>query len=342
LYPPTLPLRAAIAAAAAFAAALGSAPGLAQAPQGQLPQVTISARADEEAAEKSYRRMVRGMDWFETHRALAPDASLRFRLYPRDRATDMGGVTLDVMGTRTMFAVPLAPDNTFTLPRNAQALEENAMVVPNRRVRSMTWRTDIRTPGLPPNVRRLGDLRLECQVGMEAGLVSEARSFMSRILSAMMDTPGYCEREDPRYLFFADKPLFSVTLVHGDRREVLPVDKLYAGASANPALREELPLCDCQLLVDRTYFLPLDDRRWPDDTRVEFEYFEDGLDATNAALPTLLGEPVTVRFDSGWQVRVYRPSAPRNVEPPEYVALLDPSGKPVKARVRQPPPRPGR
>ena len=32
---------------------------------------------------------------------------------------------------------------------------------------------------------------------------------------------------------------------------------------------------DCEVLVDRTYFLPLGDRSWPDDTRVEFEYMDD-------------------------------------------------------------------
>jgi hypothetical protein len=30
------------------------------------------------------------------------------------------------------------------------------------------------------------------------------------------------------------------------------------------------------VLVDRTYFLPLGDPSWPDDTRVEFEYMDDG------------------------------------------------------------------
>ena len=32
--------------------------------------------------------------------------------------------------------------------------------------------------------------------------------------------------------------------------------------------------CDCEVLVDRTYVLPLGDLSWPDDTRVEFEYMD--------------------------------------------------------------------
>ncbi|MCJ0762906.1 hypothetical protein [Variovorax terrae] len=241
---------------------------------GALPQITVTAKANPDPVEKSYRRMIRGMDYFEAHRALAPAAALRFRLYPRARGTDMAGISLDVVGTTADFPVELAADNTFTLARNQKALDENAQVIPDRKARSMTWRADIRTPGLPPGSRRLGDLRLECQVGMEAGLVSDTDSFLGRLASAVMDTPAYCSRKNPRYLFFADRPLFSVTLVHGARREVLPVDKLYAGASDDPALKNELPYCDCEALVDRTYFVPLEDGSWPDDTRVEFEYME--------------------------------------------------------------------
>lgn len=321
------------------AACLGGAGAWAQVPGGgarDLPQVTISARADENLVEKSYRRMLAGMDHFEARRALAPRAALRFRLYPREPGTDMREATVDVIGTQTMFEVPLAADQTFTLARNAAALRENAAVVANQRRASMTWRADIRTPGLPPHARRLGDLRLECEVGMAAGLVSEPRSFMSRLASALLDTPAYCRREDPHYLFFAERPLFSVTLTDGARSEVLPVDKLHAGASAKPDLRDELPLCDCRLLVDRTYYLPLDDPRWSDDTLVTFEFIEDA--AASGPPPGWqppAGTPTVVRLDSGWQLHIWRDRPPaRGMQAAEQVALVDPAGAVRKVRLR--------
>ena len=64
-------------------------------------------------------------------------------------------------------------------------------------------------------------------------------------------------------------------MVSGQRREILSIDKLYASASDDPALDSDLPYCDCEVLVDRTYVLPLGDRSWPDDTLVEFEYMDD-------------------------------------------------------------------
>jgi hypothetical protein len=243
-------------------------------PRQGLPQVTITGRAFD-PVEKSYRRMVHGMDHFEQARgALAPDASLRYTRLPRKRGTDMDHVVLDVVGDTFSYRVPIAPDRTFVLERDRKALQEDAAVSPNRRKLSMTWRTEIRSPGVPPGMRRLGDLRLECEVGMEAGLISNSNP-IGRIAELFTSTRDYCGAKDSRYLFFADRALFGVTLVDGARREILPVDQLYAMASDDPDLKGDLPYCDCEMLVDRTYFLPLGDRTWSNDTLVQYEYMDD-------------------------------------------------------------------
>ena len=120
---------------------------------------------------KSYRRMIAGVELFEKRHQLAPTATLRFKLLPRNRQTNMRDIELQVAGDS--FATPLdvAPDHTFVLPREQIGLKEDASVLPNRKAGTMTWRAEIRTPGLPPDTRRLGDLRLECEVGMEAALI---------------------------------------------------------------------------------------------------------------------------------------------------------------------------
>ena len=51
---------------------------------------------------------------------------------------------------------------------------------------------------------------------------------------------------------------------------------LFSGAGDERDLAAKLRACDCELLLDRTYFLPLDDATWPHDTLVEFDYMEDG------------------------------------------------------------------
>jgi hypothetical protein len=238
----------------------------------RLPPVEISAMRDPVA--KSYRRIVEGIEVFERRRQLAPRASLRFRLLPRQRDTDMAAITLRIVGQTLAIPVPVATDNTFTIARNARALEEDAIVVPNRRAGSLTWRVDIRTPGLPGNTRRLGDLRLECLVGMESGLISDYPPSLLDDMARWLGHWRYCEQREPRYFFFAERPLWSVTLIHGNRREVIPVDRMYAGASRGPMTADDWRYCDCAVLLDRTYFAPLGDASWPDETLLEFEYMD--------------------------------------------------------------------
>ena len=265
--------RSVLQAALVFACALAPAQDRSKEPQTTLPPVTATATRD--PVEKSYRKMIRGMELFEKMRGLAPQSSLRFKLLPRRRDTNMDGIVLEILGDTVAIPVPVAHDHTFALERHQKALDEDASVTPNRRSRSMTWRTEIRTPGLPPDTRRLGDLRLECLVGLESDLISNMRPLFGWIVRFIVGTFDYCNRREPQYLFFAERAVFSVTLVSGPRREVLPVDRLYGGASADPAFKDDLPYCDCEVLLDRTYFLPLGDRSWPDDTLVVFEYMED-------------------------------------------------------------------
>ncbi|HJY75100.1 MAG TPA: hypothetical protein VKE95_00630 [Burkholderiales bacterium] len=243
--------------------------------QGKPKDDAVAVTAMRNPVDKSYRRMVEGMELFEKRHSLAPDATLRFKLLPRHSDTDMRAIQLEIVGDSFAAPLALAPDNTFALERRAAALKENASVRPNRKASTMTWRAEIRTPGLPPDTRRLGDLRLECEVGMQAGLISNYRPFLFGLLDPFLrEGPDYCRRTEPRYLFFAERPIFGVTLVAGERREALPVERLYAGASRDPKWREDLAYCDCEVLVDRTYFLPLGDASWPDDTRIVFEYMD--------------------------------------------------------------------
>jgi hypothetical protein len=316
----------------AWAAAAAAAPSA----EVTLPAVSVAVMRD--PVDKSYRKMLNGMDLFEEMHGMAPAASLRFKLLPRQADTDMNGVVLAIDADSVSIPVRLEQDRSFTLERNRKAIDEDAAVRSNRKARSMTWRADVRTPGLPPKTRRLGDLRLECQVGMEADLVSNSKpSFFGFLTNPVMRKMGYCDRKKVRYLFFADSPLFSVALVSGARREILPVGELYAGLSDDDISGSDLPYCDCQVLLDRTYYLPLGDRSWPDDTLVEFEYMDDAASSSASALPT--GRPAKViRFDSGYEVWIYRfpeesPAKGKVAANTELVVLFAPSGTVRKTRV---------
>jgi hypothetical protein len=197
------------------------------------------------------------------------------------------------------------------------------------------------TPGVPADTRRLGDLRLECLVGKEAGLVSEYPGLIGWIMR-QQNPRSFCKDPEQRYLLFADRPLFGVTLVSGPRRQVLSVNQMYAGNTP----KDEMQYCDCAVLADRAFVLPLGDASWPDDTLVEFEYL-DGPGPVAEAMPigwsrqdvrSAFGEARVRRFDNGYELWTYetdtqRPRRSRN----EFVVLFSPSGVVSKARLRPPP-----
>jgi len=310
---------------------------------GQAADDAVTVTALRDPVDKSYRRMVDGMDLFEMRRReLAPGATLRFKLLPRHRRTNMENVTLAIVGDSFETPLALAPDNTFTLPRDAKALKEDASVRPNRRSGTMTWRAEIRSPGVPAGARRLGDLRLECEVGMQARLISNGSpGLFGSLVDAMIGGPSYCHEEAPRYLFFADRPLWQVTLAHGKRREALSVDRMYASAAVDPDWKAKLPYCDCEVLLDRTYFMPLGDASWPHDTLVTFEYMDEppapsAKPMTRAGVQARFGPPARIAFDNGHAVWVYRePLEKEQASRAELVLLFAPTGEVAKARLRR-------
>src|SRR5207248_2978421 len=125
--------------------------------------------------------------------------------------------------------------------------------------------------------------------------------------------------------------------------------QLYAGIGHGRTPKEELPFCDCEVLLDRTYFLPLGERSWPDDTLVELEYMDaprpaepqpgfEGIragESTKADVAAALGAGNLMRFDSGYEVWGYDLGARKGrLDKSEFVVLFSSSGTVAKTRLR--------
>jgi hypothetical protein len=311
---------------------------------GAAAQQTIEITALRQPVDKSYRRMVQGMELFEQRHALAPEATLRYKVLPRKPGTDIESVSLQIVGERFKAAVPLESDHTFALARYPAALKEDAVVRSERRATTLTWRAEIRTPGLPPDSRRLGDLRLECEVGMEAGLISQYPGVLGWLFGRFASSPDFCSRDYAPYLFFAERPLFAVTLVSGARRETLSVGQMYAGVADGRTTKKDLPYCDCEALLDRAFILPLGDRSWPDDTRIELEYMDSApnetmlLGNTKSDVAAAFGAAHMVQFDSGYELWAYRAEGKEPLfRRSEFIVLFNPSGVVSNTRLRPAP-----
>jgi len=117
---------------------------------------------------------------FERHAAAqAPGAQLSFRLPRIDPAQEGNKVEIVLENKHVLLA--MASPASFTLP-GPGAVDDDAMVVANKEFPKGSYlhpNIQVRSPGLPANVVRMGDLRLACaaQVAM-----AKAESLKFRLL----------------------------------------------------------------------------------------------------------------------------------------------------------------
>jgi hypothetical protein len=223
--------------------------------------VVMPASAEPQAVEikgtrnpelKTYRVMAAGLDAFDEHHALAPNATeLRFRLRGREGSNaDLNALSLRVSGEHISIDVPIAADLTFALPRSEAAADENADLVLNKPKGRYRWQPEIRSAGVPDHMRRLGDLRLECEVLMAVGK-AEMSFMMKAMVNSLLLTTRWCTNEHMRIPTISPRKLASATLLHGGQR---------------------IPL---KLISEDTRFEPpLPDKTYPDDTLIELEFAE--------------------------------------------------------------------
>ena len=258
-----LALLSALAWAATAPAAAASAPA--------EQQVEVTAQLPGARAEKTLLQLLSAREAFERHHALAPEASLAFRLYARLDAKDLDRLRLFLVDGRQRTEVPLDDHQRFALAPDwtRAAADRGVLLQTNVPDGAVAWKVDVRSPGVPGDRRRLGDLRLECEADTFHGNLQRG---LRTPVSAIMDASDELCLLDDAEVWFAERPIFGVTLVSGTRRRMLPYEYLH-GSTGTMALARlfDWPYA----LRDRAYFLPLEDRSWPDDTEVQFDAMDD-------------------------------------------------------------------
>jgi len=236
-----------------FAIALAFATGGAAA-QDTTPSVEVQGVKNPDM--KSYRAVVAGLDAFEEHHALAPAVpELRFRLTAREGQDQLAAdaLYLRIVGNSAPIPVPIAQDGTFSVPRVQSAIDDDADLILNRKKGVLKGSPDIRTPGLPENVRRLGDLRLECQV-MVAIAKKEIGLMMKLFINTVTTTTDWCDmsfdKKKVRFSFRSLRSLESAEIVDGERRE-----KIDTG--------------------DFSFRAPIGEREWSNEARIELHYLSE-------------------------------------------------------------------
>jgi len=202
---------------------------------------------------RKYKAILAGLDSFEQHHALAPKIpELRFRVMPRQGTSLPAQPRVRIEGEND-FVLPLALDaaNRFSVPRSEAALDAGGELVLNQKRSNYRIVPDVRSPDLPENVRRLGDLRLECKVTV-AIAKEEIPLFWVLTLNTVLLNRDWCN-------FFSDKerragfrfnvaaPILAATLREGERSMPLKVGKEH-------------------------FLVALSDTEWSDEALVELEF----------------------------------------------------------------------
>jgi len=242
----------------------------------QRVEVTVPVPGARE--QKTLAQLLEAQRAFEKHRALAPDATLAFRLYARLDPADLDIVHLDWVAGDERRRVPLDDHHRFVLDPawSAPGAPRDAVLQANLPEGALAWKIEVRTPGPGDDgERRLGDLRLECEADMFHGNLQRGIRSPS---AAIMAAEGELCLLDDAEIYFAERPLFGVLLVDGPRQRRLPYRYVHVsdGTMALAGLFD-WPYA----LRDRSFYLPLEDRSWPDDTRVVF----DDMDAPQREAP---------------------------------------------------------
>jgi hypothetical protein len=123
------------------------------------------------------------------------------------------------------IALPMASNTTFALVRDAEAAESGAAVVVNRNFpkgQTNHPNVQVRSPGLPDGVRRMGDLRLACAAQLEMAK-AEGLKFRALLATASMFGMSMCNKLEVTAFDAPAATYDSVTIEEGARRTVQPV-----------------------------------------------------------------------------------------------------------------------
>ncbi len=260
---------------------LAAAGAVAQAPE-PPEQVVVTAAFATARDARTLGELFRARELFDELRALSPNGELAIRVLVRKDSAQADRMGLQLLAPQGRLDIELDDLSRFRLQPQWLALDADTVVRSRLRDGGVTWRSDIRTPGMPPNVRRLGDLRLQCKLdwGVPLGRgVGGLTAFVppaercAGILTGAMNSQ------------FADRPVLAIDLAHGPRRERLGYFHLH-GAGDNAPTQLISSLTDwAHQLKDHMYRLPLHDQSWPDDTLVEFTFMDSAVRLASEARP---------------------------------------------------------
>ncbi len=203
---------------------------------------------------KPYSAMLKGVRRFEEKHDLAPTAELRFILVPRRSGVDMNALQVRLQGDDVTVEIPVNAEHTFSLPVEPALVQDKAELTLNRTAGSVRWLPYVRSATTTDTVRRMGDLRLACEVHW--AIDKETLPFAARTAISALGGPCNFVSQKGTYSFFENRRILRATISLNGRTEPVPV----SGYAFTPPLREQ---------------------RWNNDSLIELQFAEESRPEQN-------------------------------------------------------------
>lgn len=192
-----------------------SSPRLAEKP---IQTIAISGLRDQDW--RPYNYFLRGIKIFEELHSLAPETHLTFILRPQIDGIDFGKLTMALENDDFRRPISVNANGIFKLPNDPIAAKKNAEVSINQKRNLFKWNfLAIRTPGLAPNERRIGDLRLTCEVYVAMEKWTKIRVEFG--LTDEVFSSSVCQNDQIFWTFYEPQILKSAAIVNGSYRREL-------------------------------------------------------------------------------------------------------------------------
>lgn len=202
-------------------------------PSMQDETASVNVKGIRDPDWKPYSAMLKGVKRFEEKHGLAPGAQLRFILEPRRADVDMHAIALRLESDDAAMAIPMGERNIFTLPVEQGPLYEKAELTVNRKAGSVRWIPYVRSAAASDTLRRLGDLRLACEVHW--AIDKDTLPFAMRTAMGALGGPCNFVSQKGTYSFSEPRRITAATISYNGKSAPVP----FSGSSFTPPLREQ-------------------------------------------------------------------------------------------------------
>lgn len=194
---------------------------------------------------RSYAQMLKGLRAYRDNRRFAPESELFFILIPKSKNVGVEGLKMRLASNDNSIDIPVESSGQFKLPLIEQAADDEYELILNKPKGQFLIRPYIKTRNLPDNVKRLGDLRLECEVRW--AIEKQDVSVVFRTYVNMLSSGNPCTSRYVNVGFYPPTGVDTVTLDAPEKKISLKV-RAY-----------------------KTYSLPLWDKDLSDDGLIRYE-----------------------------------------------------------------------